>query len=298
MAEDGLLRDTGNIIPEEDRPDGPAAPDTGNVAGPDLATSNLPSLEEWMAGAEEDDDRPPYIGVPEGFVAEDARMEHPSKPLVDIAPRFRAGAELEYFMNLRPADRVKLQETLADAGVLSTYRAGMFDQATGNAIGTVMAWANVSGKTFSEALTEFTAKSEDIKSQDISGFSHRPYTPPSWDELAQIAREGIEQQLGRKLKDWEVEMAAEKLGSLHRAEFENDVIEARASRNAQIAAAEEGTDQAVGEIEAGVQDHKAAYRAWFNEKFGDELERQADVEESQQQQARTSRVTSVIKNIL
>lgn len=115
----------------------------------------MPSLAEVIAagpqsGGEEFVSR--YLGVPEGYVAT-RQTEDPERPAM-IAPRYAEGEQYQPG-GLSVEDRARLQQQLDRSGMFrkgEKYRLGVWDDATTDAYGRLLQFANQQGYDAPEAL--------------------------------------------------------------------------------------------------------------------------------------------------
>lgn len=187
------------------------------------------------------------------------------------------------------ASVTRMQADLVRAGLLDpeNISAGNWDGDTANAMKDVLGVANRTGVPWDQALTRLIAAGENLaEDEDMASILKEevePFTPPSYEELAQTARETVEGSLGRDLKDYEVEIMADKLKGYHREAHSNHTAIAKARQDAAMEAQEEGGAENVdpGTVQ-GVKDPALAFRAFAREHFQEEMDRDEDVQETAQ----------------
>lgn len=203
----------------------------------------------------------------------------------DMPPQYHDGDQ-DRFGTMGFEETLRLQEKLVEAGVLDPgdFSPGTWDNASANAMKEIMGIANRHGTSWESSLDRMVEVNKQIGQEAVDEeiLEIKPFTPPSYEEMAETARGTIEGELGRELKDYEVEIMVDKLKGFHRESWENDVAIQRARRDAQKEAKEKGAPETEPVTQQGVQDPTLAYRAFAREHFEEEMDRDEDVKETAQ----------------
>ena len=195
--------------------------------------------------------------------------------------------------NMTPNQLINFQGLASQAGLLNNgldgsnpnFLAGMKDDATIFAMEQVLTLANRDGTTWEHALSkmvyaraEMQRKADSLEEDDPGyvPYTYEVYREPDWEGLAQRAKDTIRQELGREPNTWEVELLKDYMGELDREAFDADQAAGKAYHDAYGRAQDTREIQTPGSV-PGV-DVEGRFNAFFDEQFGNELDRKQRVE--------------------
>lgn len=200
--------------------------------------------------------------------------------------RYHVSDYEEQIENMTPGQLVSFQQMAEQALLINTgggeYGArampGQFDDATKQALMTVMAQANTEGVTWRDALESMVVSGQQwLRNKEASEvapartYTKPAYLAPDWSRLAVDARSYLEQRLGRKANDWEINLLGEEMKVLHRQQWDAEERAARATWDAEGRAMDTEEDTAAGTVQH--VDAAARFEEFFTDKFANEIDR-------------------------
>ena len=160
-----------------------------------------------------------------------------------------------------------------------TFTAGTLDSHTMRALESAMARANVNGsqQTYDEAIDWIIEQRAKYKELFGDKDGPPPWTPPrayfdlDYATISNDFKVTMEQKLGRKANQWEIDLAADAMRSNHRAAYDEAMAADKAVYEAQGRAVEYDTPQQVEGSYTEV-DEDARFAEDFRERYGTELD--------------------------
>jgi hypothetical protein len=184
-------------------------------------------------------------------------------------------------------DIIEFQEKALEAGLINPealidgmkFMAGTLDSHTVRALESAMARANVNGsqQTYNEAIDWIIEQQAKYKELFGDKDGPPPWTPPrayfdlDYATISNDFKVTMEQKLGRKANQWEIDLAADAMRSNHRAAYDEAMSADKAVYEAQGRATEYDTPQQVEGSYTEV-DEDARFAEDFRERYGTELD--------------------------
>lgn len=150
----------------------------------------------------------PPIGVPPGFQAEREFVGIPgdigvgpggTRQQVGVPPRYNAGDEFQ-FQYASTQEIRRTQKELEAAGLLEpgSFTPGFWDQASANALGDAMGFANRGGTTFQDVITELKQLPRQFEFEDAPEFDPPQLVAPDPATIEQRVISEFRTRLGRE----------------------------------------------------------------------------------------------------
>ena len=204
--------------------------------------SGMPDIEQYLADFA---NRNKDYRVPENYTA---RLRDPvTGEIKEVEPQYDVETySWNEFQSLSFKDTVDIQTRLVKAGLLSLEQVadhwGEWFPDEAEAMQGVLTWSNFSGRDWSDQLTQLenaAAEGRNVK-EETPTFIEKAYRPPDYATIVQSVKQTFEQQVGRRPREWEMQLLADELSANYRAEFFAEEDARRANETAQTQAAEGG----------------------------------------------------------
>lgn len=215
--------DTGNILTERGRGSANIGAGKSSLGLNEILAMDINSL----APSKDEKEPEPAIG---GFHPDVARRDHPMSDFqqklapgiasaVDTKPRYFEGDEYE--PSTLPSEKIaRLQRRLVSAGVLqSSFHLGVWDEASTGAYRKLLKHANSRGQTVKASVSQFEQANTD-PGEGIPDFTPDTFLKPDYAELEQAVKKTVEQRLGRKANQGDIEELTSRLSGLYRDEYD------------------------------------------------------------------------------
>lgn len=198
------------------------------------------------------------------------------------------GQETEILRSLSTEQRARLQEQMVALGLTSRVVYGEVDDGTIAGFRSLLAMSNQKRERWQSTLSRIVTRAE-----QEGVFEDAPtevYRPPNYEAAAQDIKTMFKDYLRRDPTEAELALLGEKLMSLHRQGFDDDVA---------------ATDMQADNVGAGrviegpaQRNYMAEFRAHMEQKFAGEREVVEDVDERQQATQMTNTIADSLGSII